>query len=92
LDTDDTVEKDRSGDGHDEIAGVGEMEGDGDTDRSIGGDTLGSESTSSMTEYSSTGNENAPRTSGDSGTRTAILREPSSTVEFRVNIRQGWMP
>jgi hypothetical protein len=54
LDTDDTVEKDRSGDGQDEMAGVGEMEGDGDTDRSIGGDTLGSESTSSMTEYSST--------------------------------------
>jgi hypothetical protein len=42
---DETVENVRSGEGHDEMAGVGEIEGEGDTDRRIGGDDLDSVST-----------------------------------------------
>jgi hypothetical protein len=33
LDKDDTVEKERTGDGHEDMAGVGEIDGDGDEER-----------------------------------------------------------
>lgn len=48
FETDDTVEKVekveklRSGEGHEEMAGVGEMEGDGDPERNISGEAPGS--------------------------------------------------
>jgi hypothetical protein len=42
------VEKLRSGEGHEEMAGVGEMEGDGDPERNISGEAPGSLSWSSM--------------------------------------------
>lgn len=35
LDSEESVEKLRSGDGHDEMAGVGEMDGDGDPARTM---------------------------------------------------------
>lgn len=49
LETEDTVEnveKLRSGEGQEEMAGVGEMEGDGDPERNISGEAPGSGSLS----------------------------------------------
>lgn len=47
-DTVENVEKLRSGEGQEEMAGVGEMEGDGDPERNISGEAPGSLSCSSM--------------------------------------------
>lgn len=50
FEMEDTVEKLRTGDGHDEMAGVGEMDGEGDPERSRGG---GEAPASSLSLYSS---------------------------------------
>jgi hypothetical protein len=71
---------------------VGEIDGDGEPDRSTGGDALGSESMSSMIEYSSVGNSSVPRAN-----RNCSRPQQSPAADFNrqgessVDIRQEWM-